>query len=809
MPPRLNKRQLREQEELQALEVSHDTSHEEESEGDVEILKRPAATGFAALINIIDSDSESEEEAITSRSSKSKKAREPFHQKKKKKASSVVTPVSPPVQQPKDKPLKAGDSSPAPGPSKKERKALKKQKVKEKKNDIDEVDRVLAELSVKHPEFQQAAAANASSPAARSASQGLAVLLSVSLQHLDSEAEMRKFFGAKVVSAAKSSAAGSSSPRRVATAQRSHLTNPQPTWFPAQMREGLSVRQYTEEEVGQMRTRHGWDPLLGEKIWTVEYSKKYRGVTLAFMQTVMSGDPEGFNQLQRVLPYHADTLLQLSEVYHHREEHSTAADFVDRALFAYERAFVGSFNFTSGNNRLDFDRVENRPFFLGLHRQLADLQRRGCVRTAFEFGRLLYALDPWTDPHGALLHLDYLAIKAGMHDWLLRLWDLFTAQPEGSYRSRLQVTALPGWSYARALALYVEEESKGDKMHEKSTSALKEAILAFPSVVPLLADKADIALSSAVRGHSAFRIHTDASSLSTRVEAIAHLLSHIYVQRSFSLWKTSSRSAWFAQTVESISSSSLSQPSARRVLFDSLFTSPVLAHSVYRHAIVNEASCRRLFPFIPREVTNAKHLACDPLPPPTRVNEYDAEFFKGAEDALALRPKSRKATERMLERLIPDPVFRRQLQAFWEARPAFAQRFPGGILQFAQIAGQLPEEVLEDLLIAEVAGGEGDHGMPGQMPDMQMLAQELGDDEDLGAEPANVAAAPALVQPTAARQEDDEEEEDEEEEEDVAPLPVRILRNVFHRFWGGGAAAEESSDDENRNHGLQDQGGVD
>ena len=51
-------------------------------------------------------------------------------------------------------------------------------------------------------------------------------------------------------------------------------------------------------------------------------------------------------------------------------EHSTAADFVDRALFTYERAFVGAFNFTSGANRLDFDQVENRPFFLALHRQI-------------------------------------------------------------------------------------------------------------------------------------------------------------------------------------------------------------------------------------------------------------------------------------------------------------------------------------------------------------------------------------------------------------------------------------------------------
>lgn len=51
-------------------------------------------------------------------------------------------------------------------------------------------------------------------------------------------------------------------------------------------------------------------------------------------------------------------------------EYSQAVDFVERALFTYERSFIGAFNFTSGLNRLDFDRVENRPFFLALHRQV-------------------------------------------------------------------------------------------------------------------------------------------------------------------------------------------------------------------------------------------------------------------------------------------------------------------------------------------------------------------------------------------------------------------------------------------------------
>ena len=83
------------------------------------------------------------------------------------------------------------------------------------------------------------------------------------------------------------------------------------------------------------------------------------------------------------------------------------------------------------------------------------------MRTSFEFARLLYSLEPWTDPHGALLHLDYLAHKAGMTQWLLDVWDFFSkVGNDESFRKRVRPTVLPGWAYARALALFTEEQSK-------------------------------------------------------------------------------------------------------------------------------------------------------------------------------------------------------------------------------------------------------------------------------------------------------------------------------------------------------------
>lgn len=43
---------------------------------------------------------------------------------------------------------------------------------------------------------------------------------------------------------------------------------------------------------------------------------------------------------------------------------------MSRALFAYERAFSGAFNLTTGGHRLDFDHVESRVFYLALARNV-------------------------------------------------------------------------------------------------------------------------------------------------------------------------------------------------------------------------------------------------------------------------------------------------------------------------------------------------------------------------------------------------------------------------------------------------------
>lgn len=142
----------------------------------------------------------------------------------------------------------------------------------------------------RYPELQSVAASSSSTT--RNAS--LVSLLSVSVSNLDAEAEMRKFFGARAVIAAKSSetsSSGGSKKRRgiaLTQTQRSQLTRPHPSWSMIKQREGLSSRPLTDEEVQQKITDRN-SSAAGDKWWTVEYSKRYKGVTKTFIHAVSSG----------------------------------------------------------------------------------------------------------------------------------------------------------------------------------------------------------------------------------------------------------------------------------------------------------------------------------------------------------------------------------------------------------------------------------------------------------------------------------------------------------------------------------------
>ena len=118
----------------------------------------------------------------------------------------------------------------------------------------------------------------------------LSALFSVSVSHLDAESELKKFFGSKAVTAAQAATSTSSPGKKrrgmQPQTQRSQLTRPQPSWGMIKQREGLSARPLTVEETTR-KVNQG--PAGPGKWWTVEYSKRYKGFTMTFMEAVMTG----------------------------------------------------------------------------------------------------------------------------------------------------------------------------------------------------------------------------------------------------------------------------------------------------------------------------------------------------------------------------------------------------------------------------------------------------------------------------------------------------------------------------------------
>ncbi|KAG5724562.1 Transcription factor 25 [Termitomyces sp. T112] len=489
-------------------------------------------------------------------------------------------------------------------------------------------------------------------------------------------------------------------------------------------------------------------------------------------------------------------------------EYAQAVDFVDRALFTYERAFIAAFTFTTGTNRLDFDRVENRPFFLAIHRQISDLSRRGCTRTAFEFSRLLYGLDPHSDPHGAVFHLDLLAVKGGMGEWLVDLFEYHDQVREGKEQEecgkgmwgtwgkggkakemrKMDPSLLPGWAYARALVLRVAE---GDKANDTlpSAKALEEAIRSFPEVVPLLADKLEVALPGYIRSHESFRVNTDAGTLPPSHAAL-HALAHMYTAHSSAPWKDPSYSflpSWFLSSTTSLFPTPASLPSSsslpstpRRTALLFLLSDTKVQRMLVRHVMVLEGTHRR---FLPKDIlmggqggAGGAGLACDPVPLGTGVNRYDDVYFEGVEDAFAWSERGRgrggavdEEDERMLEAVIRDREVRMRVLQFLRGLRA---QFPGGLGEMLERIGP---EAVEDVLgqvQGSIVGDEEAGGMPGAFAAAAV-------DEGGGAAVEGQGERVPVVEPEPRREvvptQEEEGDEDEDEHRDISERSGKIL----------------------------------
>ncbi|WWD20668.1 hypothetical protein CI109_105144 [Kwoniella shandongensis] len=726
MSKRLSKRQQRELEELEELKSQQpkaqavaEESEEEEEEVAEEEVKAPAGgpiNAFAALGGEDDDEGDEEEEedeeeapVVVAKKSKKKK-----NKKKKPTGSNVETPGD-------ATPATAGGTPGNAGGGKK----------KKSKADpfagMDEVDRALAELKLQYGDDKSSEAGpsrGAELSGETRTSMPFRNLLSVDPKNLDADAELRRFFGSKVI--ASTAQAGNKHRPGPSSKLRYTISKPKPTYPPATSLAGLIMREMVDTEVEELYERRSRERVdKGEKWFTFEHTGPWREIERQFMGAVQSHDPNELMALLQVYPWHVDTLLQMSEVYRLQSDIGAASDFAERALYAFDRCLMPSFSVSSGASRLDFDRVENRPMFTALHRIISYLGRRGCWVTAFNFAKLLFSLDPEGDPHGAAFWLDFLAVKSGNGAWLLSMLE------QGDTNSAAASWfAYPGMAYAKALAIRAEEERSKNKDRTRSDGALQEAITDFPQVVTILADKIGASLPDKARSNPLLQVE---AGYSEKPNNVMHLLSHIYVSRSEALWKDADRIKWFESQIP-LALAKINQSTAKLARDDALALiqaprDPVdeslnVPLFVCRHVLCSESTS--WMGFLPPIITSRPFHAYDPLPPTTATSVYDANYFNGVRNA------SRNRTDGGGGNLMMnflDRIFEMvdQHPANWQERVLGAWQDMTRRREFQNVPEQERENAFAALmqLAGDVANGRGDQGqgqgqgqggMPGGFP---------------------------------------------------------------------------------------------
>ncbi|KAI8175903.1 Ribosome quality control complex subunit 1 [Colletotrichum sp. SAR 10_65] len=398
----MSSRQLRKLQKQRELEQLQETKAAEESSEDDEPEPapiKPRQSLFAALGGGDDDDDDEDE--------KSDDAQE----------ETKAEPEPEPVPQPAKK------------KNKKKKKKAKKQAAQSKDESEDEkddeIDKALEELS--------AARKNESNAAANLAQRSRDVdeLLQINTQYLRAINEMRALFGKEAIQTAQEEERAELEAARRAqrhTNQGVDLEtalrgDPRKKLPEISLRRNVFIQgketwpRATAVGLVMKEIKKGTDGLVE---FAFVHEQAYDNVQIMFFSCVQLGDPMQLVQLLMRHPYHISTLLQVSKVAVQDQNQALAADLCERALFTFGRATTSAFRqkLEQGKARLDFRRPENRELWLAGYTYLKSLVRKGTYRTALEWAKLLYGLNP-NDPYGMKYFIHVLAIRARQAQWLV------------------------------------------------------------------------------------------------------------------------------------------------------------------------------------------------------------------------------------------------------------------------------------------------------------------------------------------------------------------------------------------------------
>jgi len=577
MSSRALRKAQREREELEQLEKLQQQEHEDEE--DDEPLPAPTKKSAFAMLAEQDEDEDESQEpdeeggvAIDEEPSEATPAKAPSKKKKKKKAKG-----------------KSGAGTPG---------TPAQQASAQKDEPMDEIDAALKQLSASGKTAGNTAAGvnDAVNESSR--------LLAIDAHHLHAQNEMRRLFGRAALEGGDDDDQGA--PGNAGGNRRQQRRGQQVGL--AQALRGQRVQGGRAGGLGSLGLRRNifiqgkeeWPVATGGGLGmelverhadgTVEYryvhNRAYQDVQSQFESCVASMDPNRLVVLLQHNPYHISTLLQVSEIAKQESDHATSGDLLERALFSLGRAVHSTFakNLAEGKARLDFNRPENREFWLASWRYMQNLSMRATWRTVYEWAKLLLSLAPEQDPYAIWLVLDQYAIRSQQS------LDYINISRNPTFKA--VHNNLPNVQLSQGLAEY----RAGNK--SKGQQALFTAIGRFPWVVARLMQELSLDPPPAIWGQSP---RTDREKLH----------AELYAVRAKDLWNTPEICDFLVETASALPSE---MPSAAPDTAD-------INLNEARHVLLSETPA--LIALVPREYTAQLTSTSDPLPPPTSIASYE------------------------------------------------------------------------------------------------------------------------------------------------------------------------------------------
>jgi hypothetical protein len=319
-------------------------------------------------------------------------------------------------------------------------------------------------------------------------------------------------------------------------------------------------------------------------------------------------DPNILAMFVTEYPYFIETLLQLALVLYYINDRNRGHDTLRRCLYLYESVMPVSVlppgnNSTGTTAEILIDIHHNRlnyGYFETLFRIMQTSGMSGWYDTALATGRYLLSLDPYRDPMGVLLILDYYALasrrrrraaitstKKEVDVGSTFIVDLVESKQIVIHHTdqltdrhhTCQLIDAPNWAFSYALALFhlyedsVKNDDDDDDTLEKSHAAaimhLVQALSRFPMVLPKLLVAMEIVDQNGI-GQYSFRSGSNSMDWSSvlpyfngennecAMRETGYHLMDIFVKRCYRLWKEADIIQWVYDCAERVCREDLS-----------------------------------------------------------------------------------------------------------------------------------------------------------------------------------------------------------------------------------------------------------